>query len=100
MPRRHISSYAVSDVRGTFSIERRDDGGEQIDGTVATPHGYVHAASDMLQVRGEWRHWTQIHFIWRGRAYWLYEKRSHTQRGLSILAGRFARDVVAGRVQS
>lgn len=58
-------------------------------GAIATPHGFV------FTLAGDGR--TELWFIWQGREYRFSEERGHSTRGLAILAGRFARDVIGGK---
>lgn len=68
-------------------IHQRGDE-DWIDGIVVTPLGYVTAYADSRM--------TCMRFIWRGREHARTIKRTRpTDRGLAVLAGKFAREIAA-----
>lgn len=93
-----VMSSAVDGVRGSVYAAATSEGRRvHHEGHVATPHGYVLVFSDPEALNDHG--WTSLRFIWRGRTWYYTEKRAHSPRGCAILAGRFVRDVVAGRVR-
>lgn len=88
--KRFDDSIAVS---APFSrIRRRDtrDGvGSWWDGEVVTPQGIVSVYSD--------ERYTRLDFVYGGRLYMRNDRGGkRTERGLAILAGRFAREIAGG----
>lgn len=74
-----------------------DDGAKLITGVVYTPLGIVNVYQSVPDTN-EYAAISYATFVWKGRRY-VRSFKPATYRGLSILAGRFARDVAAGRLR-
>jgi hypothetical protein len=81
-------SYSIPRSSG-YGLETTNAGTdrEYVDGYVVTPHGVVLVYSQFQPP------WTSYRFVWGGRMYHHREGRYRTKRGLTCMAGRFARFV-------
>jgi hypothetical protein len=82
-------SRAVSRTYGTIRRERTHDG------TAFWYHGSLITRWGIVTVYGEER-FSRYDFVHGGRHYIRTEDRQRTERGLTIMAVRFARDVSRG----
>ena len=82
-------SYKVS---RTWSNTTTNTDWDYEDGIIFTPQGIVHAYSQGNDAKKFNPH-TYMRMIFKGRIYMQSFKRRCTKRGLSIMAGKFARSV-------
>lgn len=88
---RQYSVYKATSMHARLWAGDLNDGSKFRTGGIMHPRGVVFVwASDSF---------TLLSFVWGGYQYSLQEERGHTRRGIAILAGRFVRDVIAGRVR-
>lgn len=84
--------YSKGAIYTGTSVER-DKEYDYLDGFVTTPHGFVKVYTQGSHE--ETKH-SAYHFIHGGKSHHLWENVRRTKRGLSLVANRFARAVVAG----
>lgn len=91
-----VTRYKQSGATGYVS-QNCDNEDRDVRGYIVTPHGIVVASTwdDELDWRG-----VSLDMVHNGHRYVLVDhSRSLTARGLTTVAGRFARDVAAGRYE-
>jgi hypothetical protein len=80
------------------NVWRDEDGND--DGYVRTPHGYVRVyGSREASSPDGWGPVTGLWFVWEGREYDRRYNIHFSRAGIVRVAARFARDIVAGRIQ-
>jgi hypothetical protein len=80
------SSWKITQTSANGVEKRGEPPYEYWGGAVATPHGYVEVFSQ--------KDWTALNFAHQGRMHRRSIRREYTKRGLAILAGRFAKEIV------
>lgn len=85
----------VRRVRGDLITESPTRTTSLTRGVVRTPAGLVAAHSFGSATSGH--SWLEL--VWKGKVYRRNDNRTHGHLALARLAGRFARDVVAGRIR-
>ncbi len=87
----YYGAWKVGRVEGHLEQHNRQNTGhEYYDGIVTTPLGHVWVQYADAEN-------TVLRFIHAGRAHYVSLSRGYTRRGLAMLAGRFAKAVVAGK---
>src|SRR5689334_18574410 len=90
------SDDKVSRVTGSFVAYTSRDGATHAHvGAVVTPLGIVQAQTWWDADRTA-RDATYLRFVWRGRSHWRVIARVYSERGLTTVAARFAREVSRG----
>jgi hypothetical protein len=87
-------SQKADRVRGSL-FRHKDERHVCYVGSVITPLGIVDASTWIGLAAGT-EDATYLAFVWRGREYRRTIRRGTSERGLVILAGRFAREIAGG----
>jgi hypothetical protein len=79
-------------LRNSFSVlQRRPD---YTEGTIVTPHGIVSVYTEVADYDMEINSGTILEFVYRRRYYRRDINRAYSERGLSTVANRFAKEIV------
>ena len=85
-----IQSWTMNNNSGCLIQKRSNEYGSWLEGNVATRYGFVYVFCEM-EVSG-------FQFICNGRSYYTSRPKALTARGLTIIAGRFAKAVAEGTI--